>query len=173
MTTLRKELRVSFESVLTSFTDKLTIPEIEPLADLLADAALETAGIKSAAQRREEAEKRIEEQRANKKDPLDFLVKNSAEIQMLKDMRVRVEAATGLGLSREWDKARSPWNGYEKILIKREAETGQTIEQFMTWYNSDEFRKKGNIWLDPDKIEKFWPQAFKVTYEDYNRPHAL
>lgn len=111
---------------------------------------------------KEEAKERIAKQRASKKDPLDFLVENGKDIQMLKDMRLRVEAATGLGLSREWDKARSPWNGYEKTLIKREAETGQTIEQFMEWYNSDKFRKDNNsIWLNPDKIELWWGKAFK------------
>ena len=46
MTTLRRELRVKFEEVLARFSDKLTLPEREPLADLLADAALELRGFK-------------------------------------------------------------------------------------------------------------------------------
>lgn len=172
MTTLRRELRTKFEEVLSAFSDKLAVPELEPLAEQLADAALQVAGILSAAQRREEAEQRIAEQRANKKDPIDFLVENSKEIKMLQEMRLRVESATGLGLSREWDKTRSPWNGYEKTLIKREVETGQTIEQFMEWYNSDEFRKKSDIWLNPDKIELMWGKAFtQKSQDDYY--HAL
>ena len=114
----------------------------------------------SLSERKQKAEERKATQRANKKDPFDFLIENGKEIKTINDMRVRVEAATGLGLSREWDKTRSPWNGYEKTLIKREAETGQTIEQFMEWYNSDDFRKKSDIWLNPDKIELMWGKAF-------------
>ena len=89
---------------------------------------------------------------------------------MLNDMRVRVEAATGLGLSREWDKPRSTWNGYEKVLIKREVETGQTIEGFMEWYNADEFRKKGDIWLTSDKIEKWWGKAYPNGHTPQDDP---
>jgi len=109
---------------------------------------------------RNSAKERIAKQRASKGDFMDFLVENGEETQLINDMRIRVESATGLALIREWDKTRSPWNGYENVLIKREKETGQTIEKFMDWYNSDDFRKKGNIWLDPDKIEMWWPQAF-------------
>lgn len=43
--TLRRELRKKFEDILSNFSDKLTLPEREPLADLLADAALEVSAI--------------------------------------------------------------------------------------------------------------------------------
>lgn len=42
---LRRELRKKFEDVLSGFSDKLTLPEREPLAEMLADAALEVSGI--------------------------------------------------------------------------------------------------------------------------------
>ena len=170
MTTLRKELRTKFEEIVISYGVQCSV-EVD-LASIFADAALEIAGIKSAAQRREEAEKRIAEQRAKRKEPVDFLLEHGSEIQMLNDMRIRVEAATGLGLSREWDKPRSTWNGYEKILIKREVETGQTIEQFMEWYKSDDFRKTGSIWLTADKIEMWWNSAFEQV-TDCNAPRML
>jgi len=115
---------------------------------------------------RKAAKERKAKQQARRKDPVDFLLEHGSEIQMVTDMRVRVEAATGLGLSREWDKPRSTWNGYEKILIKREVETGQTIEQFMKWYNSDDFRKNGDIWLNADKIELWWDKAFEEQQEE-------
>ena len=43
--TLRRELRKKFEDILSNFSDKLTLPEREPLADLLADAALSVSAI--------------------------------------------------------------------------------------------------------------------------------
>ena len=71
--------------------------------------------------------------------------------------RRRVE--TAVNLSPNWDDLKEDWNGFELWLMEKE-EGGQTIEQFMTWYNSDEFRAKGGLWLNPPKIKKFWPQAF-------------
>lgn len=108
--------------------------------------------------RKEEAKKRIAKQRAKKKEPLDFLIENADKIQAQAKMRERVEKA--MRRHPDWDSPRSDWNGYEKLLIEREKETGQTIEQFMGWYNSDEFRKKGVIYLTRTKIEDYWLQAF-------------
>ena len=115
----------------------------------------------------ESAKERIEKQRASKGDILDFFTQTQPEIKIITEMRERVSAAVGLNLTREWDKTRSDWNGYEKKLIKREVETGETIEQFMEWYNSDEFRRDNQrIWLKPDVIEKFWPSAFSEQEPD-------
>ena len=43
--TLRRELRKKFEDILSYYSDKLTLPEREPLADILADAALSGSAI--------------------------------------------------------------------------------------------------------------------------------
>ena len=53
MTTLRKELRDKFEEVLLDILPGGMMFPITETAETLADAALEIAGIKSAAQRRE------------------------------------------------------------------------------------------------------------------------
>ena len=161
MTTLRKELRDKFEEVLLDILPGGMMFPITETAETLADAALEIAGIKSAAQRRDEAEKRITEQRAAKGDVVDLFIQTSPALKEQTLMRQRVENALHRNL--DWDSARSPWNGYEKKLVGREKDNGQTIEGFMQWFNSDEFRKKGVIYLNPTKIEDWWLQAFETT----------
>lgn len=110
------------------------------------------------------------ERKANKPevDIVDGYLKYHGIAQEIIQMRLRVETALKMNLANEWDETRSDWNGYEKKLIKREKETGQTIEQFMEWYNSDEFRKNGNIWLTPKKIDSWWPTAFDkpLSFDD-------
>jgi len=160
MTTLRKELRDKVFYILENNqmlyrTDRIKVSE------LIADAALEIAGIKSAAQRRDEAEKRITEQRAAKGDVVDLFIQMSPALKEQEQMRQRVENALHRNL--DWDSARSPWNGYEKKLVRREKDNSQTIEGFMEWFNSDEFRKNGVIYLNPTKIEDWWLQAFETT----------
>jgi hypothetical protein len=115
----------------------------------------------------EEAKKCIEEQRAKKGDIIDLLVSTSPALQEQTLMRQRVENALHRNL--DWDSAHSPWNGYEKKLVSREKENGQTVEGFMQWFNSDEFRRKGVIYLNPTKIEDWWLQAFDgENQEDYH-----
>jgi|APSaa5957512622_1039677.scaffolds.fasta_scaffold14065_3 hypothetical protein len=80
------------------------------------------------------------------------------------DMRERVERA--VKKNPDWFSPRSEWEGYEKKLMKREKETGQTIEQFMVWYRSDEFRAKNDLWLKPSRIEEFWQRAFEEKKEE-------
>ena len=111
---------------------------------------------------KEAAKERKAKQQAKRKDPLDYYIDHAPEITLITEMRKRVEDATGLRLSREWDKVHGDWNGYDKTLIKREVETGQTIEKFAEWFDSDEFRKNNQrIWLKPDKIELWWDEAMK------------
>jgi len=113
---------------------------------------------KSFSEQKEEAKERIEEQRKGKGDIVDLFMKVSPELKAQTEMRQRVENALRRNL--DWDSARSPWNGYDKKLIKREQEAGENIERFMDWFNGDEFRKKGVIYLTPTKIEDWWLQAF-------------
>lgn len=70
----------------------------------------------------------------------------------------RVERA--INLNPNWDDSKQDWNGFDLWLMEKE-EAGQTIEKFMAWYKSDEFRAKGGLWLNPQKIKMFWPQAFE------------
>lgn len=131
-------------------------------------------------ERRAQAKERTAKQRAERgsRDPVLEIAKTSQEFQAVSAMRLRVEAAVDLNLEREWDLPKSDWNGYEKKLLKREQETGQTIEQFMAWYNADEFRRNGNIWLKPSKIEQMWNRAFgsngnKQAAYAYDNRHPL
>jgi len=117
--------------------------------------------IKTLSERKKEAEERKAKQRAAKGDIVDLFIQVSPALQEQTLMRQRVENALHRNL--DWDSARSPWNGYEKKLVRREKENGQTIEGFMEWFNSDEFRKKGVIYLNPTKIEDWWLQAFETT----------
>lgn len=74
-------------------------------------------------------------------------------------MRGRVEKALSRNIN--WDDLKQDWDGFDKWLVNREEETGETIEYFMTWFNSDEFRAKGVIYLNPNKIKDWWMQAFQ------------
>ena len=115
----------------------------------------------SLSERKKEAEERKAKQRAAKGDIVDLFIQVSPALQEQTLMRQRVENALHRNL--DWDSARSPWNGYEKKLVRREKDNSQTIEGFMEWFNSDEFRKKGVIYLNPTKIEDWWLQAFETT----------
>lgn len=84
-------------------------------------------------------------------------------------MRVRVENSLRRNLN--WDDLKQDWNTFDRWLVDTEEETGQTIEQFMTWFKSDDFRAKGVIYLTPQKIKDWWLQAFDAFSKD--KSHAL
>ncbi|MBT6322532.1 MAG: hypothetical protein HOJ31_10150 [Anaerolineae bacterium] len=98
-------------------------------------------------------------------DTLDLLGYNNpelnAKLKAESDMCERVEAA--LKIAPAWDSKKDPWGGYHIKLVAKEKETGFTIEQFVKWWNSDDFRKKQGIWLNPEKIDRFWPTAMSET----------
>jgi hypothetical protein len=49
-------------------------------------------------------------------------------------------------------------------LLEREQKTGETIEGFMEWFDSDDFRRDNQrIWLKPSAIEKWWMYAFPAN----------
>lgn len=148
---------------LTNHTGKGDIPLGDiPLGDKIAPEEKEPSNNHPYDRKKgiEEAKQRKAEQRAKRGDIFDLFADQGSNIQMIDDMRKRVDAATGLRLTREWDKKKGDWIGYEKTLIKREVETGQTIEMFMEWYNSNDFRRDNQrIWLKPDKIELLWGEA--------------
>ena len=116
---------------------------------------------------RKEAQERKTKQRANKKDTIDFLLAESRKIEPRLQMRIRVESALR-GRRPDWDAPRSVWNGYDLVLMKREEETGETIERFMEWFYEDDFRATSDIYLQPKKINDWWSRAF--TDETEMRP---
>jgi hypothetical protein len=113
-------------------------------------------------ERKEAAKERTAKQRTEResRDPVTEILNAQQDSAPFMAMRARVEDALKRNL--DWDSTRSPWNGYDKELVAREAETGETIEKFMEWHNSDEFRRdKQVIYLTPTKINDWWKQAFK------------
>lgn len=82
------------------------------------------------------------------------------------EYRNRIERA--MGLNPNWDDTKQDWSGFDLWLKKKEGQ-GQTIESFMAWWKSDEFRAKGSIWLNPQKVKLMWGQAF-VHKTDEQRP---
>ena len=85
----------------------------------------------------------------------------NAKLKAESDMRDRAEVA--LNITPDWDNPNSVWLDYNKKLVVKEKETGFTIEGFVKWWNSDDFRKEQGIWLNPEKINKFWKTAMSET----------
>lgn len=96
---------------------------------------------------------------------LATLATNSPELRARLLMRVRVENALHRNI--DWEDLKQDWNTLDRWLVDTENESGQTIEAFMTWFKSDDFRARGVIYLNPQKIKDWWMQAFIV--EDNRR----
>jgi hypothetical protein len=84
-------------------------------------------------------------------------------------VRERVEKALKRNIN--WEDLKQDWNTFDAWLVKTEKEYSQTIEQFMQWFNSDDFRSKGVIYLSPQRIKDWWLQAFETDSKD--KSHAL
>ena len=74
----------------------------------------------------------------------------------MEEFRKRIE--TALVKSPNWDSAKDDWYEFDRWLYVKDQD-GETIEQFMTWWRSDDFRARSEIWLKPSKIKENWPQA--------------
>lgn len=84
---------------------------------------------------------------------------NDPELRARLLMRQRVETALNRNIN--WEDLKQDWNVFDLWLVATEEESGQTIEHFMTWYRSDDFRAKGVIYLNPSRIKDWWMQAFQ------------
>ena len=108
---------------------------------------------------------------ARKGDLVDYyatLAQTNPELLSRLLMRERVE--TAMNRNPPWDDLQQGWNGFDSWLVETEKATGQTIERFMVWYNSDDFRAKGIIYLNSQRIKDYWLQAF---YEKPDGRHGL
>ena len=112
---------------------------------------------------------RVPQKRGDLVDFYATLAATNPELLERLKMRERVENASGRNLN--WDDLKQDWNSFDGWLVDREKETGETIEQFMTWYRADDFRAKGVIYLTANKIKDWWMQAFEQ--DDRDRRHAL
>ena len=155
MTTLRKELRDKFEEVLLDILPGGMMFPITETAETLADAALEIAGIKSAAQRREEAEKRITEQRAGKGDMVDgFLSQIPATKKQIRLEGIQSRLAVAFNFNCTWER----WERFIRYADKQEQDQGQTVERFAKWMRAKQGFDIG--YWPPSKMLEVWPQAF-------------
>ena len=156
MTTLRKELRIKLYDVLCDNWDAVEagLP-LDHLAYNLADAVLEIAGIKSAEQRREEALQRKAEQRANKKDPVDFLLMQGEKERALIDMHTRIKSAFGF----------EPGPRHKELVewLIRKDKQGETVELWRAWWDKENEYKRIALWKfdeKPDLLKSQWAGAF-------------
>jgi hypothetical protein len=154
MTTLQRNIRMDIRAVLAGYgIDNLKM-EID-LAEVIRPFV-------------EAGKRNIEGKRG---DMIDLIL--DPETKKKLQMRVRVENSLRRNLN--WDDLKQDWNTFDRWLLDTESESGETIEKFMTWYNSDSFRAKGVIYLTAQKIKDWWLQAFdeKQEYHTRGEQHAL
>ena len=76
-------------------------------------------------------------------------------VDKVEDLLVRLGKGIGVNIPRSVAN-----QSVAKRLLKEEAE-GRTVDQFLTWLRSDEWRMSHlYIYADPEKIWTIWPQAF-------------
>lgn len=155
MTTLRRELRTKFEDVLGNYG--MTVPEREPLADLLADAALSVSGIA----------KRTDE------DKGDYIAQANKKVDALLDMAnfpgAKAEARRNsilsyLGETFHVNTETKAWREFAKYADGQQMQHGEDIKVFVAWVRS----QKGfdlQFW-PPSKMMERWPGAFVVTQSE-------
>ena len=164
MTTLRKELRDKFEEVLLDILPGGMMFPITETAETLADAALEIAGIKSAAQRREEAEKRKAEQRGKKGDLVDaFLSQVPATQKQIRLEGIQSRLSVAFNFNCTWER----WERFINYADKQEQDQGQTVEKFADWMKAKSGFDIG--YWPPSKMLEVWPQAFnnqELSYDE-------
>ena len=90
-------------------------------------------------------------------DGMVFYAQQAQEhgIDKVEDLLTRLEKGIGVNIPRSVAN-----QSVAKRLLKEEAE-GRTVDQFLTWLRSDEWRMSHlYIYADPEKIWTIWPQAF-------------
>jgi hypothetical protein len=156
MTTLRRELRTKFEDILSNFSDKLTLPEREPLADLLADAALSVSGI-------------AKQERKTDETQADYITAANKKIDALLDMSnfpgAKAEARRNsilsyLGERLHVNTETKAWREFAKYVDGQQRK-GEKIETFIAWLlGQDKFQIQ---YWPPRRMMELWPQAFIKT----------
>jgi hypothetical protein len=66
----------------------------------------------------------------------------------------RLDKTFGLNLPRNPD-----WQSLAKFILEQ---TNPTLDQWITWYISDDFRMTSSIHITTDKIRMWWPKAHRV-----------
>ncbi len=147
---LRRELRTKFEDVLCSYG--MTVPEREPLAELLADAALSVSGI---AKRDEVPAVYDVIAAANKK--VDAIL-DMANAPGIKAEARRAAIQSYLGERLHVNTETKAWREFAKYADGRAQANGETVTVFIAWLLGQD---KFNIqYWPPRRMQEMWPQAF-------------
>jgi hypothetical protein len=151
--TLRRELRLKFEEILNAYP--LRYPECNGLAENLADAALEVAGIA----------KRTDEEKS------DYTVQANKKIDAMLDManfpgakrEARVNSILSyFGETFHVNAETKAWRAFARYVDSEHESKGWDVKQFVSWL----YGQKGfdlQFW-PPSKMQEFYPAAF-VKYE--------
>jgi len=129
MTTLRRELRTKFEEILAAYSDRLTLPEREPLAELLADAALSVSGIANT--ERKQAIAKASPEWAMLAG-VDITPEMADEWKAKTDSQVEFETALGISNPLHWTKDKD-WERFSQWVVARHLEDKDCFKKFQAW----------------------------------------
>ena len=148
---LRRELRTKFEEVLCSYG--MTVPEREPLAELLADAALSVSGI---AKRQTDDAPAIYDAIAAANRKVDAIL-DMANAPGIKAEARRAAIQSYLGERLHVNTETKAWREFAKYADGQQ-QKGEKIEVFVAWLLGQD---KFNIqYWPPRRMQEMWPQAF-------------
>jgi hypothetical protein len=103
-------------------------------------------------------EKNLKKERTSKKgDLLDGMLhfsKDKDKTDAIEKVLARLDKTFGLNLPRNPD-----WQSLAKFILEQ---TNPTLDQWITWYISDDFRMTSSIHITTDKIRMWWPKAHRV-----------
>ena len=148
---LRRELRTKFEDVLCSYG--MTIPEREPLAEILADAALSVSGI---AKRQTDEVPAVYDAIAAANRKIDAIL-DMANAPGIKAEARRAAIQSYLGERLHVNTETKAWREFAKYADGQQ-QKGEKIETFVSWL----LGQKGfdlQYW-PPRRMMEMWPQAF-------------
>lgn len=146
--TLRRELRMKFEEILERFSDKLSLSEREPLAEFLAEAALEVAGIA-----KKFRDPMWDILHGRQPDEEGIRLAHAAEINT--DIANRLSAGLRRGEFPQTIEAQKIYHW----IAEREAE-GQSLDRWIQWAMDGKRAEYGFVYhKDPTLIKRDWPQV--------------
>lgn len=147
--TMRRELRNKFEEILARYSDKLSLPEREPLAESLADAALEVAGL--AKKFHDPAWDLL-----HGKTPDAESIELARRAELYRTIAERLEVGLRRGEFPQTPDAQKVY----RWIAEREA-VGESLDKFIAWATFDKRAEYTFVYhKDPNLIKRDWPQAF-------------
>ena len=159
---LRRELRTKFEDVLCSYG--MTVPEREPLAELLADAALSVSGI---TKRQTDDAPAVYDVIAAANRKVDAIL-DMANAPGIKAEARRAAIQSYLGERLHVNTETKAWREFAKYADGQQQVHGETVAVFVAWLlGQDKFQIQ---YWPPRRMMEMWPQAFVTKTEaEYTR----